>query len=228
MPAGLFERALATWQEARQLGALAGVRNAQVSVIAPTGTIGLLMDCDTTGIEPEYSLVKYKKLAGGKTVKIVNQTTREALLKVGLSHEEMGELMEEILHERADLSQWIKNQADLRIFDCALPLPGNSARYISSDGHLLMMAAVQPFISGAISKTVNLPYETSPKAIGQVYERARHLMLKSIAIYRDGSKLGQPLSRTREVVCAECGQSGLISTGSCFVCPACGTSTGCS
>lgn len=223
----LYERACTLWQEVLKGAAQHGVRNAQVSVIAPTGTIGLMMDCDTTGIEPEFSLVKFKKLSGGRSVKIVNQTTERALKTLGLAPAVIQEIIESILNDEADLSRWL-TPLQLPIFDCALATKYNQMRMISSMGHLKMMACVQPFISGAISKTVNMSYESTPADIGRIYLEARQLMLKAVAVYRDGSKLGQPLMRAQAVICSECGLKGLISTGSCFVCPNCGTSTGCS
>ncbi len=223
----LLERACKMWQEAIALGQVHGVRNAQVSVVAPTGTIGLMMDCDTTGIEPEYSLVKYKKIAGAKTVKIVNRICRIALKRMGFDEQTGAQIEQAIFTEEEGLSRWL-TEDQMAVFDCALASAASEGRMISSFGHLKMMAAVQPFISGAISKTVNISYDASPRDIGRIYQEARRLMLKAVAIYRDGSKLGQPLMRAREVVCRNCGQKGLITTGSCFVCSNCGTSTGCS
>lgn len=222
-----LERAKLIWTEVRELASLHGVRNAQVSVVAPTGTIGLMMDCDTTGIEPEYSLIKYKKIAGSKTVKIVNRICSLALGVMDFKEEEIAEIEKAIFEESAPLSKWL-SPSQLAVFDCALASVASEGRLISSSGHLKMMAVVQPFISGAISKTVNIPFDSSPHDIGRIYQEARKLMLKAVAIYRDGSKLGQPLMQAREVVCRNCGKKGLISTGSCFVCSHCGTSTGCS
>ncbi len=226
-PDELLSRAKLIWDEVLKLAPTSGVRNAQVSVVAPTGTIGLMMDCDTTGIEPEYSLVKYKKIAGSKTVKIVNRICQVALLKMGFNQAQIEEIESAIFNEEAPLSKWLTPK-QVAVFDCALASSASEGRAISSSGHLKMMAAIQPFISGAISKTVNISFDASPKDIGRIYHEARTLMLKAVAIYRDGSKLGQPLMRAREVVCRNCSQKGLITTGSCFVCSNCGTSTGCS
>lgn len=223
----LYQDACDIWEQVCREAGTHGVRNAQVSVIAPTGTIGLMMDCDTTGIEPEYSLVKYKKLAGGRTVKIMNRSMAHALKKLKVANDLIKTIEREVLENEAELSMWL-TEDQLKVFDCALASVGNSSRMISNLGHLKMMAAVQPFISGAISKTVNVSYQASPSDIGEIYQTARKLMLKAVAVYRDGSKLGQPLMRARAVVCSQCGLKGLVTTGSCFVCSNCGTSTGCS
>lgn len=223
----LLQRSRQIWSEVISLSSTHGVRNAQVSVVAPTGTIGLMMDCDTTGIEPEYSLVKYKKIAGRETVKIVNRICKIALARMGFDDSTRAEIERTIFEEDQGLSRWLTSD-QMAVFDCALASTASEGRAISSSGHLKMMAAVQPFISGAISKTVNISYDASARDIGRIYQEARRLMLKAVAVYRDGSKLGQPLMRAREVICRNCGQKGLITTGSCFVCSNCGTSTGCS
>jgi ribonucleoside-diphosphate reductase alpha chain len=185
------------WEEAEHLGKEHGFRNAQVTVLAPTGTIGFLMDCDTTGVEPEFALVKYKKLVGGGSMKIVNRTVSTALTRLGYSEK-----------EKAAVAAWIeKNEtiegapglkaAHLPVFDCAFK-PAHGNRSIPPMGHVLMMAAVQPFISGAISKTVNLPESYMPEDIGRLYMEAWRLGLKAIAVYRDNSKRSQPLSAGRK------------------------------
>lgn len=166
-----------------------GVRNAQVTVLAPTGTTAFMMDCDTTGIEPDYALVKTKKLVGGGTISTVNGSVHDAL--AGLSYkEDESDAIVEILKEKGSLEGFVA-ESDLPVFDCAAV--DSAGRSISAGGHLLMMAAVQPFLSGAISKTVNLPKTASVEDVESVYVRAWNLGLKAIAIYRDGSKGVQPL-----------------------------------
>ena len=258
-PNEISEAAASDWDKALQLGNQFGYRNAQASVLAPTGTIGLLMDCDTTGIEPDFALVKFKKLAGGGNFKIVNSTVARALTRLGYSEEErrrilvyiQGHLsfdnpssinrkalrakgledsviseMESRLPSAFHLSDVFKEQTleslgfskeeieeanrliighltiegaphikeeHLPIFDCANRCGPSGQRFLTPQAHIEMMAAVQPFISGAISKTVNLPREVSPEEIEELYMQAWRKGLKAIAIYRDGSKASQPL-----------------------------------
>jgi ribonucleoside-diphosphate reductase alpha chain len=181
------------WNEAVELGLQHGYRNAQVTAIAPTGTIGFMMDCDTTGIEPDIALVKYKKLVGGGVLKIVNGTVPEALECLGYTGKERDEIVL-YLHEQGTVEGAPHLQrAHLSVFDCALK-PAKGKRCIDPMGHVRMMAAVQPFVSGAISKTVNLPAETTPDEIADIYLDAWRLGLKSIAVYRDGCKRSQPLN----------------------------------
>ncbi|MBN1335684.1 MAG: vitamin B12-dependent ribonucleotide reductase [Deltaproteobacteria bacterium] len=195
LPQELKEPCRTVWDEAEQAGREHGYRNAQVTVLAPTGTIGFLMDCDTTGVEPEFALVKYKKLVGGGSMKIVNRTVSAALTRLGYDEKKKASIAGWL--EKHETIEGAKELAPehLPVFDCAFkPLHGK--RSISPMGHVLMMAAVQPFISGAISKTVNLPESYTPQDIGRLYLDAWRLGLKAIAVYRDNSKRSQPLSTT--------------------------------
>src|SRR5579872_2592768 len=182
-----------TWDEAVKLGQAHGYRNAQATVLAPTGTIGLMMDCDTTGIEPDLALVKYKKLVGGGLLKIVNTTVPAALRKLGYDEVKVKEIVEYI--DENDTIEGAPHLADehLKVFDCAFK-PVKGTRSIAPMGHVRMMAAVQPFISGSMSKTVNLPSDATVEDIQQTYLESWKLGLKCIAIYRDGCKRSQPLS----------------------------------
>jgi len=196
VPLDLFSAAREAWDDAVDLGEKNGYRNAQTTVIAPTGTIGFMMDCDTTGIEPDIALVKYKKLVGGGMIKIVNQTVPEALRRLGYENRESQEILEH-LEERDTIegAPHLKDR-DLPVFDCAFK-PKSGSRSIHYSGHIRMMAAAQPFISGAISKTVNVPSEATPDEIAGAYVDSWKLGLKAIAIYRDGSKRTQPLNTGR-------------------------------
>jgi ribonucleoside-diphosphate reductase alpha chain len=191
--AEVVDAARETWDEAVKLGRAHGYRNAQATVLAPTGTIGLMMDCDTTGIEPDLALVKYKKLVGGGLLKIVNTTVPAALRKLGYDELKVKEIVEYI--DENDTIEGAPHLMDehLKVFDCAFK-PVNGARSIAPMGHVRMMAAVQPFISGSMSKTVNLPTEATVEDIQQTYMESWRLGLKCIAIYRDGCKRSQPLS----------------------------------
>jgi ribonucleoside-diphosphate reductase alpha chain len=182
-----------TWDEAIKLGRAHGYRNAQATVLAPTGTIGLMMDCDTTGIEPDLALVKYKKLVGGGLLKIVNTTVPVALRKLGYDELKVKEVVEYI--DENDTIEGAPHLQDehLKVFDCAFK-PVKGIRSIAPMGHVRMMAAVQPFISGSMSKTVNLPTDATVEDIQQTYMESWKLGLKCIAIYRDGCKRSQPLS----------------------------------
>jgi ribonucleoside-diphosphate reductase alpha chain len=183
----------ATWDEAVKLGRAHGYRNAQATVLAPTGTIGLMMDCDTTGIEPDLALVKYKKLVGGGLLKIVNTTVPAALRRLGYDEIKVKEIVEYI--DENDTIEGSPHLQDehLKVFDCAFK-PVKGTRSIAPMGHVRMMAAVQPFISGSMSKTVNLPTDATVEDIQQTYIESWKLGLKCIAIYRDGCKRSQPLS----------------------------------
>ena len=238
-PNNLLEAARQDWDDAIELGEKFGYRNAQTTVIAPTGTIGLLMDCDTTGVEPDFSIVKWKKLAGGGYFKIINQSIPRALAKLGYSEEQSEDIITYVLgHGTLDgalyinplelarlgynqveinsAAEYVKNtkgleaiiyvggsqtvegaphlkEEHLPIFDCANKC-GFGQRFIEPMGHVKMMAAVQPFISGAISKTVNLPNESSVDDIKNIYVEGWKLGLKAIALYRDGCKSSQPLN----------------------------------
>ncbi|TME57486.1 MAG: vitamin B12-dependent ribonucleotide reductase [Chloroflexi bacterium] len=191
--AEVVDAARETWDEAVKLGRLHGYRNAQATVLAPTGTIGLMMDCDTTGIEPDLALVKYKKLVGGGLLKIVNGTVPAALRKLGYDSKEVKDIVEYIDENDTIEGAPLLQEEHLKVFDCAFK-PVKGMRSIAPMGHVRMMAAVQPFISGSMSKTVNLPTEATIEDIQQTYMESWKLGLKCIAIYRDGCKRSQPLS----------------------------------
>ncbi|HET7173258.1 MAG TPA: vitamin B12-dependent ribonucleotide reductase [Nocardioidaceae bacterium] len=185
----VHQAATKAWDAVRKLGERNGFRNAQASVLAPTGTIGFMMDCDTTGIEPDFSLVKFKKLVGGGSMQIVNQTIPRALAKLGY-HEEQIEAIVEYIAEKGHVIDAPGLRPDhYEVFDTAM-----GERAIAPMGHVRMMAAVQPFISGAISKTVNLPESATVEEIEDVYLQGWKLGLKALAVYRDNCKVGQPLS----------------------------------
>ena len=192
------------WEAALAKGNQHGYRNAQVTVLAPTGTIAFFMDCDTTGIEPDIALVKYKLLAGGGMLKLVNRTVPDALLRLGYSADEMKNIIDHV--EEFDSIEDVKEDGETRrsglkpehldVFDCAFK-PARGERSIHYKAHLKMMAAAQPFISGAISKTVNLPKECEVEDITDAYTQAWKMGLKCVAIYRDGSKRSQPLNTAK-------------------------------
>jgi ribonucleoside-diphosphate reductase alpha chain len=185
------------WADALRTGTAHGYRNAQVSVLAPTGTIGFMMDCDTTGIEPDIALVKYKKLVGGGVLKIVNNTVPLALQRLGYSAETISSVLQFIDEmETLEGAPGLQDE-DLPVFDCAFK-PHNGMRSIHYMGHIRMMGAVQPFLSGAISKTVNMPTTATPQDIETAYLEAWKLGLKAIAVYRDGCKRSQPLNTKKE------------------------------
>jgi ribonucleoside-diphosphate reductase alpha chain len=193
VPTNLYESSKSCWDEALAHGEKFGYRNSQVTVLAPTGTIGFMMDCDTTGVEPDLALVKYKKLVGGGMIKIVNNTVPTALFKLGYTHEQTDAIVSYI-----DATGTIEGaphikEDDLAVFDCSFK-PAKGTRSIHYLGHLRMMAAAQPFISGAISKTVNLPNNATIEDIMETYLQAWKLGIKAVAIYRDGCKQSQPLS----------------------------------
>jgi ribonucleoside-diphosphate reductase alpha chain len=193
VPLPLYEASKQAWDEALAHGEKHGYRNSQVTVLAPTGTIGFMMDCDTTGVEPDLALVKYKKLVGGGMIKIVNNTVPTALFKLGYSHDEADKIVSYIdATGTIEGAPHIKDE-HLAVFDCSFK-PAKGTRSIAYMGHLRMMAATQPFISGAISKTVNLPENASVEDIMEAYLQAWKLGLKAVAIYRDGCKKSQPLS----------------------------------
>ncbi len=174
-----------------------GVRNSQISVLAPTGTIAFMMDCDTTGVEPDIALIKYKKLVGGGLLKIVNNTVPRALKRLGYDVKQIQEIVEYIEeHETIEGAPHLKDD-DLAVFDCAFK-PANGSRSIQYMGHVKMMGAVQPFISGAISKTINMPNDTTEEDIMHAYMESWKLGLKAVAIYRDGSKRTQPLNTAKD------------------------------
>jgi ribonucleoside-diphosphate reductase alpha chain len=181
-----------TWQECLAIGEKNGWRNAQASVLAPTGTIGLMMDCDTTGIEPDLALVKFKKLVGGGSMQIVNQTIPRALTKLGYQAEQAEAIVEHIAEHGNVIDAPGLRPEHYTVFDCAM-----GERSISPIGHVRMMAATQPFISGAISKTVNMPETASVEEVLDIYYQGWKLGLKALAIYRDNCKVGQPLTDAR-------------------------------
>jgi ribonucleoside-diphosphate reductase alpha chain len=181
------------WDEALDAGAKVGFRNAQATVLAPTGTIGFMMDCDTTGVEPDIALVKYKLLAGGGMLKLVNKTVPMALDRLGYSAEDIRSICDYIDKNETIEGAEKLNPDHLPIFDCAFK-PRNGKRHIHYMAHLKMMAAVQPFISGAISKTINMPKESTTEEIAAAYMDGWKMGLKAVAIYRDGSKMLQPVS----------------------------------
>ncbi len=181
------------WADALRSGVANGYRNAQVTVLAPTGTIGFMMDCDTTGIEPDIALVKYKKLVGGGVLKIVNNTVPLALQRLGYSAETISSVLQFIDEMETIEGAPGLEPDDLAVFDCAFT-PHNGTRSIAYMGHIRMMGAVQPFLSGAISKTVNMPSSATPQDIETAYLEAWKLGLKAIAVYRDGCKRSQPLN----------------------------------
>ncbi|MEO6761458.1 MAG: vitamin B12-dependent ribonucleotide reductase [Candidatus Saccharimonadales bacterium] len=194
----LLSAAATAWDEAVELGELYGVRNSQASVLAPTGTIGLMMDCDTTGIEPDLGLVKVKKLVGGGTMNIVNQTVPRALKALGYSPDQVIDVVAYIDTEKTILGAPHLRKEHEPVFACSMG--DNAIHYL---GHVKMMAAVQPFLSGAISKTVNMPEEASVEDIEQLHIDAWKMGLKAIAIYRDNCKVAQPLSMAKKDVAKE-------------------------
>jgi len=219
----LTQVAIGQWQNALQSGRRNGFRHAQVSVMAPTGTIGLVLDSDTTGIEPEFSFIKNKKLVGGGELAMMSQSLAKGLQRLNYSLEDRERILSYV-----KMSGSTKSCPDIRadhkkVFASAMDIPPL--------GHLQMMAAIQPFVSGAISKTVNLPKEASPEDIEQIYWLAWELGLKSIAIYRDGCKIGQPLKKglMKDPIMPKCVVCGAPTemAGGCFRCVNCGTVLGC-
>ena len=189
----LLGAASTVWQEALRLGEANGYRNAQASLLAPTGTIGLMMDCDTTGVEPDLALVKFKKLVGGGSMQIVNQTVPRALKNLGYQAEQIEAITEYIAEHGHVVDAPGLRPEHYEVFDCAM-----GERAISPMGHVRMMAAVQPHLSGAISKTVNMPESATVEDIEKIYFEGWKLGLKALAIYRDNCKVGQPLSASKK------------------------------
>ncbi len=185
------------WQLGNKLGDKGGWRNSQASVLAPTGTIGLMMDCDTTGVEPDLALVKFKKLVGGGSMQIVNQTVPRALRSLGYQEEQVEAIVEHIAENGHVVDAPGLKTEHYSVFDCAM-----GERSIAPMGHVRMMAAVQPFISGAISKTVNMPESATVEEVEKIYFEAWRLGIKALAIYRDNCKVGQPLSNAKPAVAA--------------------------
>ena len=197
VPTDLHNAAKQAWDDAVELGEDFGYRNAQATVLAPTGTIGFMMDCDTTGVEPDIALVKYKKLVGGGMMKIVNQTVPMALKRLGYTATQIDDIIKHIdEHETIEGAPHLLER-DLPVFDCAFKA-ARGERSIHYMGHIKMMGATQPFISGAISKTVNVPKDATVEDIEQAYLEAWRLGAKAVSIYRDGSKRTQPLNTSRD------------------------------
>ena len=192
VPAALLEAAQSSWDDACDLAELAGVRNSQATVLAPTGTIGLMMDCDTTGVEPDLSLCKLKKLVGGGTMSIVNQSIPRALRRLAYEPEQVEEIVAYVDEHKSLLGAPHVRPEHVAVFACSM---GDNV--IHHSGHVKMMAAIQPFISGAISKTVNMPEEAMPEDIESLLLEAWQLGVKAIAIYRDNCKVAQPLASAK-------------------------------
>ena len=193
----LIEASRECWDTALNFGERYGYRNSQTTVLAPTGTIGFMMDCDTTGIEPDLALVKYKKLVGGGMIKIVNNTVPAALFKLGYDNDEVNAIVSYI-----DATGTIEGAPGIKpehlaVFDCSFK-PAKGTRSIHYMGHIKMMAATQPFLSGAISKTVNLPHEATVEDVAEAYAESWRQGIKAVAIYRDGSKGTQPLNTSMD------------------------------
>ncbi len=221
----LVDRANASWQRVVSAAKQHGVRNAQVTAIAPTGTIGLLMDCDTTGIEPDYALVKTKKLVGGGQKTIVNRVFMSGLRRLGYDEKTIAALSQQVLVSGELVGSDLLREDDKKVFQTSL---GKNS--LSPMAHLLMVAACGPFVSGGISKTINLPHESTPDDVSQLYLKAHQMGVKSISIYRDGSKLSQPLSAVSGAFlpCPKCGKEALVPAGTCHKCENCGETTSCS
>ncbi len=196
VPSDLYGASKQAWDEAAELGEDFGYRNAQATVLAPTGTIGFMMDCDTTGVEPDIALVKYKKLVGGGLMKIVNGTVPMALAKLGYTQPEVEAIIYYIDEQETIEGAPFLKEEHLPVFDCAFK-PAQGERSIHYMGHIRMMGATQPFISGAISKTVNVPREATVEEVEKAYLESWRLGAKAISIYRDGSKRTQPLNTSR-------------------------------
>src|SRR5262249_16322601 len=183
----LYLAAQESWDDALAQGEKFGFKNSQVTVLAPTGTIGFMMDCDTTGIEPDLALVKYKKLVGGGVIKIVNNTVPQAMMRLGYTPEQTTDIVA-FIDKSSTLESAPHCKPDhLPVCDCS-PAPAGCGRSISWTGHVKMMAATQPFLSGAISKTINMPEESTIEDIMNAYMESWKLGLKAVAIYRDNSK----------------------------------------
>src|SRR6266853_1417079 len=210
LPANLLSAARQSWDDAVAFGRAAGYRNAQASVLAPTGTISFMMDCDTTGVEPDIALVKYKKLVGGGLMKIVNQTVPMALKKLGYTPPQVDAIVAFIDEQETIEGAPGLKESHLPVFDCAFKA-AKGQRSIHYMGHIKMMGATQPFISGAISKTVNVPKEAGVDEITQAYIQSWKLGAKAISIYRDGSKRTQPLNTSKDKTPAEIAKQAAAS-----------------
>ena len=211
VPLDLLRAARDSWDDALKVGTAAGYRNSQATVIAPTGTIAFMMDCDTTGIEPDIALIKYKKLVGGGMLKIVNGTVPRALKRLGYDSKEVQEIVEYLDENETIEGAPQLADAHLAVFDCAFK-PRAGARTIHYNGHIKMMGAVQPFISGAISKTINMPAEATVDEVAEAYVTAWKLGLKAVAIYRDGSKRTQPLNTGKTEKAVETATAAVIAS----------------
>ena len=197
VPEDLHQAAADSWNDVVELGERHGFRNAQATVLAPTGTIGFMMDCDTTGVEPDIALVKYKRLVGGGVMQIVNQTVPVALARLGYPDDQINNIVQYIdEHDTIEDAPHL-DPAHLPVFDCAFK-PAKGSRFIHYTGHLKMIGATQPFISGAISKTINVPTEATVEDIERAYLEAWRLGTKAVSIYRDGSKRTQPLNTAKQ------------------------------
>jgi ribonucleoside-diphosphate reductase alpha chain len=210
VPSDLYQTARRSWDDAVELGEQFGYRNAQATVLAPTGTIGFMMDCDTTGVEPDIALVKYKKLVGGGLMKIVNQTVPMALRKLGYTPLQVDAIINYIDQNETIEGAPALKESHLAVFDCAFKA-AKGQRSIHYMGHIKMMGATQPFISGAISKTVNVPKDATVEEIMQAYIQSWKLGAKAISIYRDGSKRTQPLNTSKDKTPAEIAQAAAAS-----------------
>jgi ribonucleoside-diphosphate reductase alpha chain len=210
-PPALYKAAGTIWGQVQRNGEKHGFRNAQVTLLAPTGTIGFMMDCDTTGIEPDIALIKYKQLAGGGLIKLVNRTLESGLRKLGYNGQVESILKYVNEQETIEGAPGLKD-SDLPVFDCAFK-PKKGSRCISYQAHLKMMAAVQPFLSGAISKTINMPKEATVEDIIQAYMDGWKHGLKAVAIYRDGSKRTQPLNTSKDAGNGEGKGPDVVETG---------------
>ena len=197
VPRDLLQAAADSWNDVLALGEKHGFRNAQATVLAPTGTIGFMMDCDTTGVEPDIALVKYKRLVGGGLMQIVNHTVPVALSRLGYPDDRINSIVQHVdEHDTIEDAPHL-DPAHLPVFDCAFK-PAKGSRFIHYTGHLKMIGAVQPFISGAISKTINVPHEATVEDVERAYVDAWRLGAKAVSIYRDGSKRTQPLNTARQ------------------------------
>jgi ribonucleoside-diphosphate reductase alpha chain len=210
VPLDLIRAARDSWDDALKVGTANGYRNSQATVIAPTGTIAFMMDCDTTGVEPDIALIKYKKLVGGGMLKIVNGTVPRALKRLGYDSKEVQEIVEYLDENETIEGAPQLADAHLAVFDCAFK-PRAGARTIHYNGHIKMMGAVQPFISGAISKTINMPAEATVDEVGEAYVTAWKLGIKAVAIYRDGSKRTQPLNTGKTEKAVETAAAAVIA-----------------
>jgi ribonucleoside-diphosphate reductase alpha chain len=210
VPSDLYQASKGSWDDAVDLGEQFGYRNAQATVLAPTGTIGFMMDCDTTGVEPDIALVKYKKLVGGGMMKIVNQTVPMSLRKLGYTQEQVDGIINYITEQETIEGAPGLKESHLPVFDCAFKA-AKGQRSINYMGHIKMMGATQPFISGAISKTVNVPKDATVADIQEAYIQSWKLGAKAISIYRDGSKRTQPLNTSKDKTAAEIAQAAAAS-----------------